>query len=134
MTSESLDLVRSIYADWERGDFSSSEWAHSEIEYTDVEGPLDGSTGELGDIGQGVRDFLAEWADFRLVADRLQELDAEHVLALDHRVGRSRTSGLELSDVRTDGARLFHIRGGQVHKIVVYFSRERAFADLGLAE
>jgi ketosteroid isomerase-like protein len=132
--STNLELVRSIYADWERGDFSSSAWADREIEYTDVEGPLDGATGELGDIGQGVRDFLAEWEDFRLIADRLHELDAQRVLALDHRAGRSRTNGLELSAVRTDGARVFHIRDGKVFKVVVYFNRERALADLGLEQ
>ena len=39
MASASLDLVRSIYAAWQRGDYSSAEWAHPEIEYGLVDGP-----------------------------------------------------------------------------------------------
>jgi hypothetical protein len=132
--SENLDLVRSIYADWERGDFSSSDWAHPEIEHADVDGPLAGSTGELAVIGKGVREFLSEWEEFRLVADSVRELDPERVLALDHRTGRSRTSGLDLGAMRTGGARLFHIRDGRVTRIIVYFDRRRALSDLGLAE
>jgi hypothetical protein len=62
----------------------------------------------------------------------VRQLDAERVFALDHRSGRSKTSGLELGQMRTKGARLFHIRGGRVTRLVVYFDRERAFADLGL--
>jgi ketosteroid isomerase-like protein len=132
--SQNLDLVRSIYADWERGDFSASDWAHPEIENADADGFLGGGTGKLALIRQGVRAFLSEWDEFRLVADSVQELDPERVLVLDHRAGRSRTSGLDLGAMRTDGARLFHISNGLVTRIVVYFDRNRALADLGLVE
>jgi hypothetical protein len=40
---------------------------------------------------------------------------------------------VELGQIRTDGAIVFHIRDGTVARLVFYFDRERSLADLGLA-
>ena len=130
--SAKLDLVRSIYAAWERGDYSSAEWAHPEIEFVIANGPSPGSWTGLAEMAEGHRDFLRAWEDFRVEAEEYRELDGGRVLVLDHLSGRGKTSGLDLGQTRTMGAWLFHIRGGGVTKMVRYLDRDHALADLGL--
>ena len=125
--------MRSICADWERGDFSSVQWAHPEIEYVIVGGVQPGTWMGVTSMVERWRDDLPDWEDLRVEADKYRELDDERVLVLVHRSGRGKTSGLELGQMRTLGAGLFHVRDGRVIRYVTYFDRERAFADLGLA-
>jgi ketosteroid isomerase-like protein len=130
--SANLDLVRSIYADWERGDFSSADWADPEIEYVIADGPSPGSWTGLAEMAEAHRDVLRAWEDFGVEAEEYREFDDGRVLVLDHLSGRGKTSGLNLGQTRTMGAWLFHIRDGSVTKMVRYLNRDRALADLGL--
>jgi ketosteroid isomerase-like protein len=131
--SANLDLVRSIYAKWERGDWTSVEWAHPDIEYVRADGPAPGSWTGLAGMESGFRDYLNAWEGYRLEGDEYRELDHERVLVLCHQGGRGKTSGLELEKIRTKAAALFRVHGGKVARLVIYTDRERAFADLGLA-
>ena len=73
------------------------------------------------------------WADFRAELETCEALDDERVLVLTENSGRGRTSGVDVGQIRTRGANVFHIRNGKVTRLVAYWSRERALADLGLA-
>ena len=128
--STNLDLVRSIYADWERGDFRSAEWADPEIEFVMADGPSPGSWTGLAEMAEVHRDFLRAWEDFRLVAAEYHELDGDRVLALATGAARGKRSGVEL---RASAANLFHIANGKMTRVVTYYDRERALADAGVA-
>jgi ketosteroid isomerase-like protein len=130
--SANVDLAKSLYAAWERGDWSSAEWAHPEIEYVIADGPAPGSWRGLSDLGEAWRGILSAWEDFRIEATEYRELDEERVLVLHRFSGRGKTSGLEIERMSPEGASLFHMRDGKVMKAVTYLERERAFADLGL--
>jgi ketosteroid isomerase-like protein len=131
--SDNLDLVRSIYAGWERGDFSSAEWAHPDIEYVWADGPAPGTWTGLNGMAEAARGIFNAWADYRVEALEYRELPGDRVLVFTRMSGRGRASGLELEQMRTQGATIFEIRGGKVTRHVYSWEKARALADLGLA-
>jgi hypothetical protein len=131
--SENLDLVRSIIADWERGDFTSAKWADDKIQFVLPDGPDPGSWTGIAAMGEAWGRRISAAESFRIEAEEFRELDDERVLVLTPVSGRSKT-GLDLGQMSRKGATLFHISNGKVTRLVPYFDRDRALADLGLAE
>jgi ketosteroid isomerase-like protein len=134
--SENLDLVRSIFADWQRGDFSRSDWADPDIEFAIADGPAPGSWVGRREMARAWRDVLGAWGNWQVEVEEFRELDSERVLVLVGASARGKTSGISIEAMRgsATGANLFQIRSGKVTRLVVYFLSDRALADLGLEE
>ena len=131
---ENLELVRAIYADWERGDWSASWWAHPDIEYVMVDEP--GATTHRGRaaMGHAWGTFLSAWEEYRIEPEEFRVLEDGRVLVLVKAYGRGKASGVELSESTRGrgGANLFEIRDDVVIRLDAYFNSDNALADLGL--
>ena len=131
--SENLDLVRSIYADWERGDFGSADWAHPEIVFESSGFDAVRTTG-AAEMGERWREWMGVWEEYRTEADEFRELDRERVLVLMHHGGRGKASGLGIEGMTMPGANVFDIHDGKVTRLALYWDRADALADLGLGD
>jgi ketosteroid isomerase-like protein len=134
--SENLDLVRSIFADWERGDFfSSGEWADPEIELVQADGPEPSRATGLAEIAAAWLKRLNDFTDIRVEAEEYRELDDTQVLVVVRNSGIAKTSGIDLKQIGGGrSALVVGLRDGKVARLVAYFDRDRALADLGLEE
>jgi ketosteroid isomerase-like protein len=128
-----MELVRSIYAAWERGDFRSAEWADPEIEFVWADGPAPGSWKGLAGMAEGTVAWLSAWEDHHATPEQYREVDSERVLVLIKLSGRGKSSGVELASMYASAAHLFEVHDGKVTRFVFYFDRGHALADLGLA-
>jgi ketosteroid isomerase-like protein len=132
--SENLDLVRSIYADWERGDFSSMDWAHPEIEYVVVDFIEPARRVGREATAAAILAIYGDWEEPRIEADEIRLLADGRILVLNHLAARGKASGIDVSSMQRNGAAILSLRDGMVMRYLSYFDRAKAFADLGLAE
>jgi ketosteroid isomerase-like protein len=128
--SANLDLVRAIYEKWSRGD-SNAGWADPEIEYLGGDGLESTASRGVTAMEQAWAQFREAWGEFRPELEEIRELDEQRVLALIRRSGRGVASGVTLQG---KSAHLFVIRDGKVIRLIHYWDRDRALADLGLEE
>ena len=130
MTSANVQFLRGIYEEWGRGDYSSAGWADPGIEFVLADGPNPGSWSGLPAMARAWGETITAFDHLSVMAEDYRELDDERVLVLTKNRGRGRTSGLDLGQMETRGANLFRIEDGRVTKLVLYFDRDIALAEL----
>jgi ketosteroid isomerase-like protein len=134
VASDNVELVRTLYAAWERGDFGSADWADPGIEFVLADGPTPGSWVGVPAMAAAWGALIDSFEHLTVEAEEVRAVDARRVLVLTHNSGRGRASGVDIGGVSTHGANVFHLRDGLVAKLVVYWNRENALADLGLRD
>jgi ketosteroid isomerase-like protein len=129
-----LDFIKSIYTAWEMGDFSTADWADPEICFEMVGGLTPGIWNGVAEMTEVWAGMLRAWEGLRAVPEEFRELDGDRVLVYLRNEGRGKGSGIELHGISAKSANVFTVRGGKVTRLILYWDRARAIADLGLGE
>jgi ketosteroid isomerase-like protein len=130
MSEENVEIVRSILADWARGDYSSVDWADPHIEFLAAADPFE--TRGRDALGRRWREFLKEWDHFATTPERFIDAGDDGVLVFVRFEGRGRASGIPTTGFA--GGQLFTLRGGKVVRLVLYTDTEKALEAAGLSE
>ena len=128
--SGNVELARSICSAWERGDWSTTDWADPEIEFVIADGPDPRSVTGIQQMAQTWREFLATFSDYATAGEEFTELDGGRVLVLLKAHGTGKASGADL--VANRAATVMDIRDGTVARLAIYFDRRNALRDLSL--
>jgi ketosteroid isomerase-like protein len=134
MPTSNIDVARSVYGDWSRGDFDSAEWLAPDIEFVIADGPAPDHARGLDGMVASVRDLMGGIDELKIEAQDFRTLEGDRVLVLIRFSGRFRKSGIALEQTGSLSAHVWHVQDGKATKLVLYWDRDRALAELGIAD
>jgi uncharacterized protein len=129
---EDVELVRSAFEAWNRGDIGEfTEFAAEDIAWLEVSGrPEGGSSERFGRerLRRSLESLFDAWESYHLEVERIEEA-GDRVLAVVREVARGRSSGLEV-----DGrwGYLVTVEDGLIVRIEAYRDAGQALQVAGL--
>ena len=130
MSEENVEKLRAVYAEWAKGDFRAGrELFASNVAY---ETGRPGGGGVIGRdaIEEDMREFLAQWSEFRVEAERFTKY-GEIVLVTERQHGIGTSSGVKID--QTFYA-VWTFRDGLVVRVRWDTDRTTALEAAGLSE
>ena len=134
MSQENLEIVRGIYAEWEKGNFQAAlPLLDREITF-EVWMP---DSNEL-DVRQGLnelegfmREWFGQWEAYRIIGDEFLAIGTDQVFVGGRQAGTGRRSGVE---VDSPGFSVWTFRARKVVRLLVHYDRDSALEAAGLSE
>jgi ketosteroid isomerase-like protein len=128
VSEQNVELIRSIYSAWERGDFSSVEWADPEIEFT-IPGPDLKVHRGLEALSDAWGEWLREFDEFSILGREFYDAGDRVVVDQLFR-GTGKRSRIPIADIPA-GA-VLTVLDGKVTRFEGYITLEEALASAGL--
>ncbi|HKH23312.1 MAG TPA: nuclear transport factor 2 family protein [Solirubrobacterales bacterium] len=134
MSESHVDVVRRIYADWERGRMAAGvELFDSEIVFQSYMPDANEKLVAKGahEIEAFMREFLRHWRDYRLVGEEFREIGEDAVLVVGRQAAVGRTSGVAVEHPMCS---VWTFSGGRVVGLVFDPDSRTALEAAGLPE
>jgi ketosteroid isomerase-like protein len=128
VSERNVEFVRGIYAAWERGDFSSVEWADPEIEFT-IPGPDPKVHRGLEAMGRAWAEWLGAFEKFSVVGRDFRDAGDRVVVDQLFR-GTGKSSRIPVDEIPA-GA-VLTVRDGKVTRFEGHTTLEDALASAGI--
>jgi ketosteroid isomerase-like protein len=132
MSQETLEVVRTAYEAWARGDLEAAlEVAAPDIVIKQPPTQADARSyvGHDG-LRRATADWGGQWDDWRIEIRRLIDADPL-VVATIHQRGRGKASGVQ---VGTELSSVHAVEAGKITRMEMFFSEEEALEAAGLPE
>jgi ketosteroid isomerase-like protein len=135
MSQENVEIVKGIYAEWEKGNFRAAlpvldreitfeTWMpDSNDEIVTLHG--------LERLDDFMRDWFGQWEDYRVTGDEFRAVGTDHVFVAGRQAGVGRTSG---AAVDSPGFTVWTFRAGKVVRLLAHYDRNAALEAAGLSD
>jgi ketosteroid isomerase-like protein len=134
MSQENVEIVRRVYEQWGRGDFSATDFLDPEVVYSRIGTETPGMEGVwrgIEEMSVGTREYFRAFSDLRIEAERIIDLGDDRVLVLSRQTARGKLSGAPFDH---ELAELMTLANGKIVRMDSYWRRAEALEAVGLSE
>ena len=133
MSQENVEIVRQIYAEWQRGNMKAG------VERFDPEIVFESFMPDASEriVANGpaeveafMREFLRDWRDYRMIGDEYRKVGATRVFVSGRQAAIGRESGATVEDTLFS---VWTFRDGKVVHLIFERDRQRALEAAGLS-